>query len=514
MERGATQMSFVESGDWKREDTRPDHEAVPVSPTLHWRLTFVGRRRVQSVWLDHSLNIGRAPEAHIVLDDSAVSRLHATIDFRRPEQPTIVDRDSRNGLWVQGVRVPHAALSPGAAIRLGRHWLLVERGVRDNVRAGQSLAAAALDRALYRAVAAQLPVLMLGPTGVGKSHHALQLVARARPTDPLVSLNCAELSPTLVEAELFGAEKGAYTGANQARPGLFEQADGGVLFLDEVGTLSPDLQAKLLHVLETGRVRRVGSTRWRTVKFALMAATNLDLKQAVMSGAFREDLYHRLAGHVIEIPALTERRVDLPTLVNTLQPDAGWHELSVAQQRHVLNHPWPGNIRELRYWLRGSSSQAPMPVELTSEEAADPDSIRRPTPASSRVVDTITQPALAVGETGHPPTSGAVPVYLPYRAASHSTPDPAADSVDSPGPNPVDTSTGPIETVPLEKIDPAEASTPLSATLRRRRPGPRADIPDASELNQLLAQHGGNVTAVARALGKGPTQIRRWLGLS
>jgi transcriptional regulator with GAF, ATPase, and Fis domain len=395
-----------------------------------------------------------------------------------------VDRDSRNGLWVQGVRVPHAALSPGIAIRLGRHWLLVERGVRDNVRAGQSLAAAALDRALYRAVAAQLPVLMLGPTGVGKSHHALQLVARARPTDPLVSLNCAELSPTLVEAELFGAEKGANTGANQARPGLFEQADGGVLFLDEVGTLSPDLQAKLLHVLETGRVRRVGSTRWRTVKFALMAATNLDLKQAVMSGAFREDLYHRLAGHVIEIPALTERRVDLPTLVNTLQPDAGWHELSVAQQRHVLNHPWPGNIRELRYWLRGSSSQPPMPVELTSEEAADPDSIRRPTPASSRVVDTITQPA------------------------------PVLAGPDAPGPTPVETGTGRIETVPLGELDPPELSTPMSATLRRRRPGPRAHIPDASQLHQLLHEHGGSVTAVAPPLGKGPTQIRRWLGLA
>jgi transcriptional regulator with PAS, ATPase and Fis domain len=195
----------------------------------------------------------------------------------------------------------------------------------------------------------EAPVLILGESGTGK-----ELVARAlhkksqRASGPFVPVNCGALSETLLESELFGHEKGAFTGAMKEKPGRFELADGGTIFLDEIGEVTENFQVKLLRVLQEGEVERVGGTRTIHVNVRLLAATNRDLKGLIASKRFREDLYYRLNVLSIELPALRERVVDIPELVRYFLSRDG-HDLRVSQ--NVLNafehYAWPGNVREL-----------------------------------------------------------------------------------------------------------------------------------------------------------------------
>jgi DNA-binding NtrC family response regulator len=199
------------------------------------------------------------------------------------------------------------------------------------------------------------PVLILGETGTGK-----ELVARAihrnslRCLKPFIALNCAALPPTLLESELFGHERGAFTGADRSRGGLFEAAHEGTLFLDEIGEMAPEAQAKLLRVLTDGQVVRIGSTRTRQVDVRVIAATHRDLQQRIRDGSFREDLYYRLAVVPIPIPPLREHREDIPILCALFLQQASRdlkvpkHELDSAALRYLMNYSFPGNIRELR----------------------------------------------------------------------------------------------------------------------------------------------------------------------
>ena len=206
-----------------------------------------------------------------------------------------------------------------------------------------------------RAAAAQITVLILGETGVGKEVVA-ETVHRMSPRaeGPYVRLNCASLSETLVEAELFGHERGAFTGAVAMKEGYFEAASGGTLFLDEIGELSPSTQAKLLRVLEHRRLARVGGTKEIAVDVRLLCATNRDLELEVRRGRFREDLYFRISAFVIPVPPLRDRRSEIPLLAQLfareLSAELGDHHASIDPRALALlsTHDWPGNVRELR----------------------------------------------------------------------------------------------------------------------------------------------------------------------
>ncbi|PSJ46421.1 sigma-54-dependent Fis family transcriptional regulator [Zobellella endophytica] len=219
---------------------------------------------------------------------------------------------------------------------------------------GQSAAFRQVCKLIQRASHSRVTVLLLGETGVGKEVFARGLhVASDRADQPFVAVNCACIPPDLIEAELFGVEKGAYTGATQSREGKFERADGGTIFLDEVVELSSRAQASLLRVLQEGELERVGDVRTRRIDVRVVTATNEDLQQAVREGRFRADLFYRLNIFPVHIPPLRERKEDIPLLVqhflNRYQAMYNKRILGVTDKAReaLLAYEWPGNIREL-----------------------------------------------------------------------------------------------------------------------------------------------------------------------
>ncbi len=225
---------------------------------------------------------------------------------------------------------------------------------RDHDLRGYVYGDASSERLLALAVQvarSELPVLITGPNGAGKEKIAEIVHANSLVKDgPFVALNCGALPAELIEAELFGAESGAYTGASKSREGKFEAANGGTLFLDEIGTLPPAGQVKLLRVLETGRFQRLGSNRETQVKVRVVSATNADLPALIREGRFREDLYYRLNAIELRLPSLAERPEDIVPLARHFLP-AG-KSLAEDAQRALLAHAWPGNVRELRNTLQ------------------------------------------------------------------------------------------------------------------------------------------------------------------
>lgn len=208
---------------------------------------------------------------------------------------------------------------------------------------------------------ADVPVLVTGPNGAGKERIAEIIQANSTVRNgPFVTLNCGALPSELIEAELFGADAGAYTGASKAREGKFEAADGGTLFLDEIGNLPPAGQMKLLRVLETGRFERLGSNRERQVKVRVISATNADLSAMIRAGTFREDLYYRLNLIELRLPALAERPGDILPLAEHFL--ALGKSLAEASRQALLRHAWPGNVRELKNTLQRACLLSPGPV--------------------------------------------------------------------------------------------------------------------------------------------------------
>jgi len=371
--------------------------------------------------------------------DGAMSTRHAELRFERGGW-TITDLGSKNGLWVDGRQVTSAPLPPGTIVQLGHTFISLgppvdvtlddvrDLVVRDDATTVgtttlvPSLRAALAD--LRRIARSPTPIVLTGPTGTGKERMAQLVHTASGRAGQLVSLNCGAVPAGLIESELFGAKRGAFSGAGEDRAGLVETATGGTLFLDEIGDLPLDAQAALLRTLELGEVRRVGDTRTRKLDVRVIAATHRDLETMVKDGAFREDLLARLSGHVLALPPLAARAVDLGILIagllRELAPDRPELAVSTVATRALLAYSWPRNVRELRRCLERALSLATTRIE---------------------------------------------PQHLPEWASAPSV---------------------------AATLDDDEAA--------------RRD-----ELIRLLALHEGNISAVARAMGKVRPQVQRWL---
>ena len=251
---------------------------------------------------------------------------------------------------------------------------------------------AATERVLVMAcqvARSDLPVLITGPNGAGKERIAEIIQANSDVRDgAFVTLNCGALPAELIEAELFGAEAGAYTGATQAREGKFEAADGGTLFLDEIGNLPLAGQMKLLRVLETGRFQRLGSNRERQVKVRVISATNADLPGMIRAGTFRQDLLYRLNVIELALPPLAERPDDILALAEHFLPHG--KTLDASAQSALLNHDWPGNVRELKNVMQRAALLA-KGGELSAADLALPATVTAADPLAAIDKDAIEQ---------------------------------------------------------------------------------------------------------------------------
>jgi two-component system response regulator AtoC len=310
------------------------------------------------------LSLGRDRSSSIRFDDPSVSRHHARVE-PRGEGHVLVDLGSRNGSFVNRRRVRgETSLTPGDIVRLGDVVLLfasrtveeaqeteTSREAESSLVGGPRLAAARRQiRLLGRT---PLRIAILGESGTGKELAARELHRASGRSGPFIAVNCAALPEPLVEAELFGHAKGAFTSATADKPGLFEAARGGTLFLDEVAELPLASQAKLLRVVESGELRRVGAVRSTRVDCRLLSATNHDLDDAVAKRRFRADLAARLAEAKLELPPLRERIEDLPLLVEHLGRRAGARpSLSAEVVEALACYPWPLNVRELDNTIR------------------------------------------------------------------------------------------------------------------------------------------------------------------
>jgi DNA-binding NtrC family response regulator len=301
----------------------------------------------------------------LVISDPTVSRFHCEVRIE-PEGARVIDLKSKNGTFVDGVQVRDALLTAGSVLRLGRaalrfEWaearnrVQISAATRFGALVGTSVAMRTTIALFERAAASEATVLLEGETGTGKGRAAEAIHKQgARVGGPFVVVDCGAIPATLLESELFGHEKGAFTGAVRSRIGAFEEASGGTLFLDEIGELPQDLQPKLLRALENREVRRVGANRFIPVDLRVIAATNRDLRAEVNAGRFRPDLYFRLAVVKIPLPPLRDRPEDIPAILDELLEVLRAPPAAAARLRHprfltqLQRGAWPGNVRELR----------------------------------------------------------------------------------------------------------------------------------------------------------------------
>ncbi len=410
------------------------------------------------------IRIGARRGNDVQLSDSKVSGLHCEIRLD-DRGYRLRDLDSTNGTYVAGLRINDVYVAPGALIALGGTRLKfdplgdsVEIELSDTDRFGSMIGRSVKMRELFarleKLAKSDATVLVTGETGAGK-----ELVAEAlhdhspREKGPFVVLDCGSIPPNLIESELFGHERGAFTGATNSYAGAFERAHGGTVFLDEIGELPLAMQPKLLRVLERKEVRRVGGSKTLEVDLRVVAATNRDLGVEVNRGRFREDLYYRLAVARVHVPPLRERKDDLPLLIeHILSTTPGGELASIAQETIdlMMKHDWPGNVRELRNVIERAV--------LLAEAPDSEDSLRR-TPKAPTA-----EPSITV------------------------TPSQTATSTDASMTVPVDV------TVPFK-----HAKQNVISEFEKRY------------ISRLLAQHDGNISAAARAAGIDRMSIHKML---
>ncbi|MEO6602759.1 MAG: sigma 54-interacting transcriptional regulator [Polyangiaceae bacterium] len=328
------------------------------------------------------LTVGTAPGNALRLSDDTVSGFH--LELSGSERGiSVSDLGSSNGTLIGAARIERGIVPSGAELLLGKTKLCVRDGDNSVVELyaadelgelkGKTEIMRRLMAQVTTAAQAVVPVLVIGESGTGK-----ELVARAvhhaspRASGPFVTLDCGSLSSNLVASELFGHERGAFTGADRQHVGAFERASGGTLFLDEIGELPAELQPQLLGALERKRFRRVGGRNEIDVDVRIVCATNRDLRAEVNASVFRLDLYYRIAVVVLRLPTLRERAEDIPLLAAHFLRECGYdgtpQELipaSVMQQLRA--HRWPGNVRELRNWVEATVAMGESPPLSTHD---------------------------------------------------------------------------------------------------------------------------------------------------
>jgi len=393
----------------------------------------------------------------IGLPDPWLSSRHAVLQHEH-QLWVLYDRGSKNGCFVRGAPVDSAALAQDDVIELGSSFMIFQ-SARDERSLAALEAAPAAERAtlhealhqtwigLERAACSELPILIRGETGTGKEVTARRIHRASGRPGRFCAINCGAIAASVAESELFGYKRGAFSGASSDRPGLIRAAEGGTLFLDEVGDLSPELQVKLLRVLQEREVLPVGDTEPKRVDLRVIAASHRSLHELVERGQFREDLLARLGGYVVELPPLRERVVDIGILLRELAwkklgSDASRLSFEREALRALYAHHWPHNVRELERALE---------VGLALRDG-DEIGLR------------------------HLPRSLVAPAA---RSGALSGNDAAA--------------------------------TPTAAIAAGVSPASLASDDDLRTLmTRLLIAHSGNISEVARQLGKDRVQIRRW----
>jgi two-component system response regulator GlrR len=347
-------------------ETKVQSYGLPPRMRTHPQLKWTDKTGPHSMTLREQTTVGSSTVGvGVVVADPAVSRLHAELD-PRDDGVWVRDLGSKNGTFVEGLRVSGACVPEGGKLRLGSTEIVVHyQAVTEppdlwpapnfGPLLGQSVRMRQLFAYLARIAPTDSPVLIQGETGTGKELIATAIHdASPRSAEPFVIVDCGALPESLIESELFGHVKGAFTGAIASRTGAIESADGGTVLLDEIGELPLTMQPRLLRVLESGTIRRVGETQRRKINVRFIAATHRDLATMVNAGAFREDLYFRLAVLPVVVPPLRERLDDLPMLVTSFLPPHIVAGLEVIQE--LRKRPWLGNVRELRNFIHRAAA--------------------------------------------------------------------------------------------------------------------------------------------------------------
>ena len=325
-----------------------------------------------------AVKVGKSADNDLVVDHPTVSRNHLIVR-RQGDRFLVQDLGSTNGTFVDGAQVREAYLRPGALLEIGDVQLRLQPQVAPVEIAptpedclgelvGKSLPMRQIFALLQRIAPTDSTLLLVGETGTGKGA-AAKVIHRLSPrsSGPLVVFDCAAVSDSLIESELFGHEKGAFTGAVAQRIGCLERAHGGTLFLDEIDDLGMDLQPRLLRAIEDREFRRLGASAAPvTFDARIIVASKKDLWAETQAGRFREDLYFRLSVFTVMLPPLRDRTEDIPLLVNSFAGNGLWDRLTLQVREQFLGHTWPGNIRELRNALERAKHMVDMP-ELSTE---------------------------------------------------------------------------------------------------------------------------------------------------
>ena len=364
---GELMVIFLDGGQ-NAERRRTYRRAAAVEPTNTRTYLEFNHRRTQLT--EAGVRVGSDPDCDLVLDDQHVSQHHALL-VRRKGIITIQDLGSTNSKRINDVRITSAEAPPNAQLDIGGVKLqlltIVDPSEQDGVpvqRLGALMyvdpAMDAVAKKVHQVAAKKATVWISGESGVGK-----ELVARAihdvgpRANKPFVGINCAALPANLVESELFGHERGAFTSADKPRLGVFEEAGEGTLFLDEIGELPKEMQAKLLRALESVTIRRVGGTGDRPIHCRILVATHQNLQGMIAAGQFRQDLFQRISSLPIVVPALVDRPLDIPLLARHLLAECeGAATLTAAAMEKLKGYHWPGNVRELRNVLMQATTFA------------------------------------------------------------------------------------------------------------------------------------------------------------